>query len=502
MPPKIFAMPDNTINSLNCSIKSHQNYSQLTSIGKHKPQSSDNSSPNQSVTVLGLAVAVSSLGAIFTAPQIAQAAPTSTLVAESYSSILIAPSTPENNRAIAENLSPSTDQEENIQSSTIEIRSNIALTTDSATTVTVPKLPSLSLAQNLSRKTITKQIYTVRAGDTINSIARLYGITTDKILEANEIENPNQLSVNDRLVIPLEKSQTNKELNFVSSNPKFVPFSVTNPISARRSSNNMAQVVTRDISSDLSTSKDNVRDPYISRLRADIDQLRNQFQDQYKTESSAVSVNSSPSVINLESLEPNYSSRTISSVKPEEQNLTSSKDSSSEELLISSAVSPIDNYNKVLKSRIGETLQPQLPPLSSPEEYLPDNSNSFNGYIWPAQGTFTSGYGWRWGRMHRGIDIAAPIGTPIVAAATGEVIFAGWNSGGYGNLVKVKHPDNSVTLYAHNNKILVRQGQKVKQGQQIAEMGSTGYSTGPHLHFEIRTDGTTAVNPIALLPKK
>jgi murein DD-endopeptidase MepM/ murein hydrolase activator NlpD len=104
--------------------------------------------------------------------------------------------------------------------------------------------------------------------------------------------------------------------------------------------------------------------------------------------------------------------------------------------------------------------------------------------------------------MHKGIDIAAPIGTPIVAAADGKVISAGWNSGGYGNLVKIKHFDGSITLYAHNSKILVRRGQWVKQGQQIAKMGSTGFSTGPHLHFEIHPKGKQAVNPIALLPRK
>jgi murein DD-endopeptidase MepM/ murein hydrolase activator NlpD len=112
----------------------------------------------------------------------------------------------------------------------------------------------------------------------------------------------------------------------------------------------------------------------------------------------------------------------------------------------------------------------------------------------------SSGYGRRWGRMHRGIDIAAPIGTPIVASAPGEVIAAGWNSGGYGNLVKIRHPDGSVTFYAHNSRVLVRTGEEVAQGQQISEMGSTGRSTGPHLHFEVRPNGQNPVNPIAFLP--
>ena len=111
-----------------------------------------------------------------------------------------------------------------------------------------------------------------------------------------------------------------------------------------------------------------------------------------------------------------------------------------------------------------------------------------------------SRFGRRWGRMHKGIDIAGPIGTPINAAADGTVISAGWNSGGYGNLVEVKHSDGTTTRYGHNSRISVSVGQTVRQGQQLAEMGSTGHSTGSHLHFEIRPTGGTAVNPIAHLP--
>jgi murein DD-endopeptidase MepM/ murein hydrolase activator NlpD len=123
-------------------------------------------------------------------------------------------------------------------------------------------------------------------------------------------------------------------------------------------------------------------------------------------------------------------------------------------------------------------------------------------YIMPTQGILTSGYGWRWGRMHKGIDIAGPVGTPIMAAADGVVVTAGWNSGGYGYLVKIQHPDNSLTLYAHNSKILIAPGDTVRQGQTIALMGSTGYSTGPHLHFEIHPPGKGAVNPLAYFNAK
>ncbi len=122
------------------------------------------------------------------------------------------------------------------------------------------------------------------------------------------------------------------------------------------------------------------------------------------------------------------------------------------------------------------------------------------GFSWPAAGKLTSRFGRRWGRMHKGIDIAGPVGTPINAAADGTVISAGWNSGGYGNLVELRHSDGTTTRYGHNSRLSVSVGQTVRQGQQLAEMGSTGHSTGSHVHFEIRPTGGSAVNPIAHLP--
>lgn len=170
------------------------------------------------------------------------------------------------------------------------------------------------------------------------------------------------------------------------------------------------------------------------------------------------------------------------------------------EQIIGAAPTVPDAYNDSLQLPLGQEVGPKLPPLSIPD--FPEAPTQFTGYIWPAQGVLTSGFGRRWGRMHRGIDIAGPIGTPIMAAAAGYVISSGWNSGGFGNLVKIRHDDGSVTYYAHNHRILVRAGDYVQQGQQIAEMGSTGRSTGPHLHFEIRPDGKQAVNPMTLMASR
>ena len=132
------------------------------------------------------------------------------------------------------------------------------------------------------------------------------------------------------------------------------------------------------------------------------------------------------------------------------------------------------------------------------------DGENFNdrAWVWPTKGIFTSGYGWRWGRMHRGIDIANNIGTPIVAAKSGQVVSAGWHGGGYGYLVELRHADGTLTRYGHNSRILVRAGQVVPQGKVISLMGSTGRSTGPHLHFEIIPAGRGAVNPLQMLPPR
>lgn len=110
------------------------------------------------------------------------------------------------------------------------------------------------------------------------------------------------------------------------------------------------------------------------------------------------------------------------------------------------------------------------------------------GLVWPVHGPVTSEFGPRWGGFHPGIDIGAGYGTPIQAARTGTVIFAGYY-GGYGNFVVVDHGGGVVTAYAHQSRIAVGQGDPVRQGQVIGYVGSTGYSTGPHLHFEVRING-------------
>lgn len=143
--------------------------------------------------------------------------------------------------------------------------------------------------------------------------------------------------------------------------------------------------------------------------------------------------------------------------------------------------------------------------LNNLREILQDRNAKLNSTpsIWPTNGEVTSRFGWRgspWGQgsdWHPGIDIANSTGAPIMATADGEVVYSGWYSG-YGNMIQIDHGNGLVTVYGHNSENVVRVGQVVKKGQVIAYVGSTGYSTGPHVHYEVRVNGTV-VNPANFL---
>jgi murein DD-endopeptidase MepM/ murein hydrolase activator NlpD len=122
-------------------------------------------------------------------------------------------------------------------------------------------------------------------------------------------------------------------------------------------------------------------------------------------------------------------------------------------------------------------------------------------FVMPTKGIFTSGFGYRWGVLHAGIDLANSIGTPIRAVSDGVVIDAG-PTAGYGMWVKLRHADGTVTLYGHVNTTMVRVGERVMAGDQIATMGNRGNSTGPHLHFEVLLAGTQRIDPVPWLAKR
>jgi murein DD-endopeptidase MepM/ murein hydrolase activator NlpD len=323
-------------------------------------------------------------------------------------------------------------------------------------------------------------IYQVKQGDTITKIASEHHVSSNELIKLNQISNSNIIFVDQKLQIPTTAIQNNQKNNNLKNNSLNSSSSAIASLAPTTNSRNLPQ--SRSNKTNILPSAD--EDPYIADLRAEIDQLRAQYkQEQEQKVSGDVKTASLVSITNQQ-LKPKAKSNPapISTTAKLNAKLNSSSLQS--------------NFESNLSKK--NLLALKLPPLSNSEEYLP---NAFDGYAWPAEGVMTSGYGYRWGRMHQGIDIAGPIGTPVLAAASGTVIGAGWYDG-YGYLIKLEHLDGSVTMYAHNNRIVVAHGQQVEKGEQIAEMGSTGNSTGSHLHFEIHLKGQEIVDPLTLLSKR
>ncbi|MGF1591253.1 MAG: peptidoglycan DD-metalloendopeptidase family protein [Pleurocapsa sp.] len=328
-------------------------------------------------------------------------------------------------------------------------------------------------------------IHQIVQGDTINKIAKKYQVSKNDLVKLNKIKNSNIIFVNQQLKIPTQTTTNIQPATSLASANLLQD--TTQQVKSSSGSTNVLVKLAEEAAAakslktnqaELNSVTDN--NPYVEKLRAEVDLLRAQHRNKNK---SGEEPNQRSSLVNLP-LAPNFE---------DTHQLLGNFPKASESRIKANSTLAQPNLSSSLLNKA--TVSLKLPPLPAAEEYLPP---TFDGYMWPAQGVLTSGYGWRWGRLHQGIDIAGPIGTPILAAATGVVVGAGWH-GGYGNVVKLEHPNGSITLYAHNNSILVTHGQQVNQGEQIAEMGSTGNSTGSHLHFEIHDKDSGIVNPLALL---
>lgn len=388
--------------------------------------------------------------------------------------------------------------------------------------------------------------YQVKPGDTLSAIATEHKVSVPEIISANRLNNPDLLLVDQRIKLPsLTPSTAEKVTVAVLPEIKQVPMLVSAPVAQTVAPSNLnskpnavlvAAISDMEQPTKLANSYngiggsfgeevetkplnrvelDKLQAQYAQKLQSDVQKLQHKYYAQNNS-----SISSAPIESRLPAVTKPPSNKKLSAdepVNPEfvvAQTAQDLKQTSQKQLTIKA------NYSVPAKDRVAtahtdvsasesftgqQQVTPELPPLAPVDNYLPrpnGNSGSFKGYIWPAKGVLSSRYGWRWGRMHRGIDIAAPVGTPIFAAAEGVVVKSGWNKGGYGNLVDIQHADGTLTRYAHNYRLLVQPGQQVEQGQQISLMGSTGRSTGPHLHFEVHPGGKGAVNPIALLPKK
>ncbi|WP_051036706.1 peptidoglycan DD-metalloendopeptidase family protein [Calothrix sp. PCC 6303] len=449
---------------------------------------------------------------------------------------------------------------DNQQSSSVGTVNNINLVPEQQKNILKSQMPV----------TTASKVYEVKSGDTLATIANNYGTSVSELVKANNLNNPNQLKISQKLNVPVAEKNT-------------VVTTVDTPVSASSTTDVKDQLVgeNKDVTSPSTTAsnltaiqiptvptapavgvggdspvpkvfaemqqatrrgaktKNLKEDPGLRSLQADIERLRQKYRDQQ----SGISSNQSIQQRNTQNVVipvPTYKQNTVSvptvprksrpsnfavpipvpkpmapsyTAQPINPEWSPSRNQRSTPIPVPTGVTA----SEALSNMRGTSVSPQLPPLAAVDRYLPravDNNTSpainpgvftpgvASSYIWPAKGVLTSGFGRRWGRAHRGIDVANSTGTPIYASAPGVVEKSGWNNGGYGNLVDIRHPDGSLTRYAHNSKLLVRPGQQVQQGETIALMGSTGFSTGPHTHFEIHPSGKGAVNPIALLPAR
>jgi len=402
------------------------------------------------------------------------------------------------------------------------------------------------------------QDYQVKAGDTLSAIARQHKIQVSELIETNRLSDPDLIEINQNLKIPTSQASNGigQTITIINRPPQsktaasasnVASVFVIPPLSSANNSSSAAytgmggsisdaaeqltatpaaytgmggsvsdaaeKLTTTPVDYETQVSLTNPQD-----LQTDIQKLRQKYYAQHRASQIMPVVNETSTVpTSAQVAAPTTVVTPAQRINPQVRSLKSVNEPINPEFRVAQAVPTSQAKTKArvataasgldasesIQSLRGQQVSPELPPLGGVDTYLPKpNSTPLKGYIWPAKGVLTSGYGWRWGRMHKGIDIAAPIGTPILAAAPGVVVRSGWNSGGYGKLVEIKHTDGTITRYAHNHRLRVQAGQAVEQGQQISDMGSTGFSTGPHLHFELHAGGKSAVNPIAFLPKR
>ncbi len=221
-------------------------------------------------------------------------------------------------------------------------------------------------------------------------------------------------------------------------------------------------------------------------------------------------LNLGPLQIKFSGLDKGGLSLTINSGQ-EKQSKSATGQSQADSVQISINDSGLSTNSSQQASNLFSSSSTASPRATTSTSAIQEGSLSAKGFQWPlpkGKGEITSPFGWRTHpitgekKHHNGIDIAGETGTPILAAAGGEVDFVGFDSG-YGNIVDIKHPNGLITRYAHLNSSSAKVGKEVKAGQQIGELGNTGRSTGPHLHFEVRgdaLDNKTVLNPSEFLP--
>ena len=380
--------------------------------------------------------------------------------------------------------------------------------------------PKVDLTNWWESQNIGAKVHQVQAGDTLYKLTQLYHVDAAAIATSNGLSAVTDLPIGTQLVIPpiegiVYKVQPDDTLSQIANlyqvpqqaisqasgilatdylridQPLVIPGDVSSLIQRREEKTKQELVLKRDVLRQRLLQLTNEVPPLTSLYSS-------QFTEQPVTDKSWISrfhfqgVQIPTELAMLPESEARMT--TVAMFRLTKDLETLDRLVSNQEHLIASTTPSSVSFDRP------NQLDPNLPTLSAKSDLLDQNSSS--ALIWPTEGTISSDYGWRWGKIHQGIDIAAAIDTPVWAAATGIVEFAGWDDSGYGNMLDIRHRDGSITRYAHLNILFVKQGDPVTQSQVVAAVGSTGNSTGPHLHFEIRPQGGTAADPIAYLVKQ
>ncbi len=332
-------------------------------------------------------------------------------------------------------------------------------------------------AKNLLMQSEVVEIeYTLQAGDNIWDIAMSHGTTMDRIMEINpEIKDETVMQIGDIIKVEMPKPilsiSTVEEAVFKELIPGEIEYVVFSDLYKGETK---VYQEGHDGLKELTVEVTKINGEEVARTTISEKVLK-----EAKTKVMAYGVKEKPVVVKPPT--NNQGSNSNSSNSSNSGSSSSSSNSSN-----SGSSSSSSNSNSSGSSSSG-----------SSSSNSGSNSNIGNSkFIHPLKGAgrVSSEYGPRWGTFHHGIDFAAPAGTPIYASAAGKVIYSGYNNGGYGYLVIIDHGNGYQTYYAHNSSLYVSVGNQVSQGQHIAGVGSTGDSTGNHLHFEVRKNGTP-INP-------
>jgi murein DD-endopeptidase MepM/ murein hydrolase activator NlpD len=368
----------------------------------------------------------------------------------------------------------------------------------------IPSVVSLNGSQNTGAK-----LHQVQVKDTLYGLTQIYQVDAAAIATSNGISAISPLPIGTQLVIPpvdsiIYKVQPNDTLSRVA-NLYQVPQDEIAKASGLLTPDYLRIEQPLVIPGDVKSLLTHREEKTIQDLTLKRDLLRQRLQLTDKSISDLNSLKTLPPILTAKSwssrfhFQADHIPAELAILPQSEARMTTV-----ELFQLTRDVETLDSWlsrheQVVASTRLqGVPVNPPDPASSS----IPTSTDNSSVMIWPTEGTISSGFGWRWGKVHKGIDIASSVGTPVWAAASGVVEFAGWDDSGYGNMIDIRHPDGFLTRYAHLSDIYAQQGSVVNQSQVIGAVGNTGNSTGPHLHFEIIPLSGVAVNPIYYLVKR